>query len=87
MGLGLGMGIQMGPDGRFYASMGGQTMSGGHNTYEARDISTIGSGVNINSPRNDIQDNLAIVNNSYPGPANHNHANLRNSSVQKLPSS
>ena len=26
MGLGLGMGIQMGPDGRFYASMGGQTM-------------------------------------------------------------
>ena len=26
MGLGLGMGIQMGSDGRFYASMGGVTM-------------------------------------------------------------
>jgi len=26
LGLGLGMGIQMGHDGRFYASMGGQTM-------------------------------------------------------------
>ncbi len=29
IGLGLGMGIQMGPDGRFYASMGGQTMPTG----------------------------------------------------------
>ena len=29
MGLGLGMGIQMGNDGRFYASMGGVTMPGG----------------------------------------------------------
>lgn len=28
MGLGLGMGIQMGTDGRFYASMGGVTMHG-----------------------------------------------------------
>ena len=28
MGLGLGMGIQMGNDGRFYASMGGVTMHG-----------------------------------------------------------
>ena len=26
MGLGLGMGIQMGSDGKFYASMGGVTM-------------------------------------------------------------
>ena len=26
MGLGLGMGIKMGVDGRFYASMGGVTM-------------------------------------------------------------
>ena len=31
MGLGLGMGIQMGSDGKFYASMGGVTMpSTGH---------------------------------------------------------
>ncbi len=29
IGLGLGMGIQMGPDGRFYASMGGQMMPTG----------------------------------------------------------
>lgn len=28
MGLGLGMGIQMGSDGKFYASMGGVTMPG-----------------------------------------------------------
>ena len=28
MGLGLGMGIQMGADGKFYASMGGVTMPG-----------------------------------------------------------
>ena len=29
MGLGLGMGIQMGSDGKFYASMGGITMPTG----------------------------------------------------------
>ena len=29
MGLGLGMGIKMGNDGRFYASMGGVTMPDG----------------------------------------------------------
>lgn len=29
MGLGHGMGIQMGHDGRFYASMGGHTMTAG----------------------------------------------------------
>ena len=35
MGLGLGMGIQMGNDGRFYASMGGVTMPGGGPTAQA----------------------------------------------------
>ena len=69
MGLGLGMGIQMGPDGRFYASMGGQTMPGtNNNTYEGRDNSTLGSNLNVTSPRNDASDNISNVNNSYPGP-------------------
>ena len=39
MGLGLGMGIQMGSDGKFYASMGGVTMpSTGHFSKEEPNI-------------------------------------------------
>jgi hypothetical protein len=43
MGLGLGMGIKMGNDGRFYASMGGVTMPGGSDQMNNEPSSTVNS--------------------------------------------
>jgi len=43
MGLGLGMGIKMGNDGRFYASMGGVTMPGGSEQINYEPSSTLNS--------------------------------------------